>query len=155
RLHVHPRQLREDEVDDVVLLVGLCDHLLRLLGAEVAHRGIEEVLLDGRVTLQLRGDVPGEIAPGARAPGGLDSCEQRLDAPVLLLQQLGRPGVAPVSVARAASCRPLRFHGASSRPAQTDASDLDEMSSQPARSKISSASLRWSRSSVWTEIRML
>jgi hypothetical protein len=44
-LRVDLRELLQHERDDVMLLVGFGDDVLRLLGADLLHRRIEDVLL--------------------------------------------------------------------------------------------------------------
>src|SRR5438270_423321 len=85
-LGIDLRQLGEDEVDDVMLLERLIDHLLGLLGADLAHGRVEDLFLDLGVELQLVGNLVHQLTALAAVLGLVHLLEERLHALVLFLE---------------------------------------------------------------------
>ena len=107
--------LGKDHIDDVVLLEGLVVELLVvLLRGGVAEGGIEDLLLDLRVDLELLLDALEQGLPPARGLAGsfLELAEELPNLLVILLEQgdrvfLRRPPGAPSC---AVACRLLGPH---------------------------------------------
>jgi hypothetical protein len=88
RGRVDRRQLRQDEVDDVMLLDRLEHHVLHVLRADLAHGGIEDLLLDGRVHLQVRDDLGHEALSRLRLLRLFHLFEELHNLFVLLLEKI-------------------------------------------------------------------
>src|SRR4030095_4242735 len=128
-LEIDVRKLGEDQLDDVVLLVGLGDDLFRLLRVQLLDGWIEDVLFNHHVSLELLRDLAQHaLTLARRAPLGL--AKQVFDLAMLLLQQ--------------GSCLHSTF-----LPIDPRDSDLDSWPSHPGPAASSSGRCRTARLRWW------